>query len=207
MQKLNQINRGYTVRFAYSSILANAKRGASELIQGDRGSFELTEQKCFMFGEDVVVQSDENLTAEQLAEKTAGGGTRQVSTDALLNGVELLGDIVLETPDVYQFRAFADCIKNGGVPRSNQMVGYTTAITAIMAVKSRDEGKMVEIDPSLYAFDFPVPSFYEYDSWDEEDQASAVKIEPAPEEVATEGEAPAEAAPTAEAPAEAAPAE
>ena len=189
-QKLNQINRAYTVRFSYSSILANAKRGASELIQGDRGSFELTEQKCYMFGEDVIVQSDKKVTAEELAATTTGGATRQVSTDALREGIELLGDIVLETPDVYQFRAFADCIKNGGVPRSNQMVGFTTAITAIMAVKSRDEGKMVEIDPALYAFDFPVPSFYEYDPWDKEDQANATKIEAVP----AEGNTPEEAA-------------
>ncbi|MCK5861567.1 MAG: hypothetical protein KAH38_03715, partial [Candidatus Hydrogenedentes bacterium] len=60
------------------------------------------------------------------------------------------------------------------------------------AVKSRDEGKMVEIDPALYAFDFPVPSFYEYDPWDKEDQENAQKITPAPveesaaEEAATE---------------------
>lgn len=207
LQKLNQINRAYTVRFAYSSILANAKRGASELIQGDRGSFELTEQKCYMFGEDVVVQSDEDLTAEELAAKTTSGNTRQVSTDALLQGVELLGDVVLETPDVYQFRAFADCIRNGGVPRNNQMVGYATAITAIAAVQSRDENKMIEIDPNLIKFDFPVPSFYDYDSWDEEDQANAVKIEAAPAEVTTEEPAAAEAAPAAEAAAEAAPAE
>jgi predicted dehydrogenase len=218
LQKLNQINRAYTVRFAYSSILANAKRGASELIQGDRGSFELTEQKCYMYGEDVVVQSDENLSAEELAKKTAGGGTRQVSTDALLKGVELLGDIVLETPDVYQFRAFADCVRNNTVPRSNQMVGFTTAITAISAVQSRDEKKMIEIDPNLIKFDFPVPSFYDYDPWDEQDKANAVKIAPEGEGEAVEvtttsseaapAAAPAEAAPApAVAPAEAAPAE
>jgi len=86
-----------------------------------------------------------------------------------------------------------------------------------MAVKSRNEGKMIEIDPALYTFDFPVPSFYEYDPWDEADQANAVKIAPEGEGEAVapvEGEAapaaapaPAEAAPAAApAPAEAAPA-
>ena len=165
-QRLNQINRGYKVRFVYSSILANAKRGASELIQGDKGTIELTEHKCWLFGEDYVTQSDETLTAEELAERTTSGSTLQVSNKALAEGIELLADVPLETPDVYQFRAFADCIKNGGVPRNNQMVGYTTTITAVAAVESKNEGKVVEIDPALYKFDFETPSFHEYQSWE-----------------------------------------
>jgi len=171
-QKLNQINRGYKVRFVYSSILANAKRGASELIQGDKGTIELTEQKCYLFGEDYVTQSAAAISAEDQAKTTASGGTRQVSNEALKEGVELLGDVTLQTPDVYQFRAFANCIKNGTVPRSNQMVGYTTAITAISAVQSKKEGKVVEIDPAWIQFDFETPSFYDYDAWDEETKAS-----------------------------------
>ena len=169
-QKMNQINRAYTVRFSYSSILANAKRGASELIQGDRGSFELTEKECRMYGEDVVVQ-----TGEEESIIVDIGGTRYPK-GTLFEGIELLSDIVLETADVYQFRAFADCIRNGSVPRSNQMVGFTTAITAIAAVQSRNEGRIVEIDPAVHTFDFPVPSFYDYDPWDEEDEKNAQKI-------------------------------
>lgn len=165
-QQLRLINRGYSVRFVYSSILANAKRGASELIQGDRGTLELTEKKCWLFGEDYITQQDEELTAEELAERTTSGATLQVSTLALREGVEILGDVALETPDVYQFRAFADCIRNGGVPRNNEMVGYTTALTAIAAVQSRDEGRVVEIDPALYAFDFEPPSFFDYGEWE-----------------------------------------
>ena len=171
-QKLNQINRGYKVRFVYSSILANAKRGASELIQGDKGSIELTEQQCFLYGEDYVTQSAEAVSAEDQAKNTASGGTRQVSNEELKQGVELLGDVTLQTPDVYQFRAFAECIKNGGVPRSNQMVGYTTAITAIAAVQSKKEQKVVEIDPAWIKFDFETPSFYDYDAWDAETEAT-----------------------------------
>ncbi len=171
-QRLNQINRGYSVRFVYSSILANAKRGASELLQGDKGTIELTEQKCFLYGENVVTLKDEGLTAEEAAAKSTGmSGSRYASNEALAEGVELLGDVALETPDVYQFRAFADCIRNGGVPRNNQMVGFTTAITSISAVQSKKENRVVEIDPALYAFDFPTPSFYDYDAWDDETEA------------------------------------
>ena len=171
LQKLNLINRGYQVRFVYSSILANAKRGASELIQGDKGTIELSEDKCWMFGEDYTSVSEENLSAEELANKTGSGGTRNPTSEELKAGVELLGDVALKTPDVYQFRAFAECIKNGTVPRSNQMVGFTTALTAIYAVQSKKEGKVVDIDPAVYTFDFETPSFHEYDSWDEETKA------------------------------------
>lgn len=172
LQNLMKINRGYDVRFVYTSILANAKRGASELIQGDKGTLELSEQQCFLFGEDYTTVTEENLSAEELADKTGSGGTRNVTSEELLAGVELLGDVTLKTPDVYQFIAFADCIKNGGTPRSNQMVGYTTAITAIAAVQSKETGNVVEIDPAWYTFDFEPPSFHLYDSWDEETRAS-----------------------------------
>lgn len=167
LQKLNQINRAYKVRFVYTSILSNAKRGASELIQGDKGTLELSENSCYLFGEDYVVQSDEKQTAEELAANTSSGGTRQVSTEELKAGKELLADVPLKTPDTYQFMAFAHCIRNGCVPRNNQMVGFTTTITAIAAVQSRNEGKVVEIDPSWYTFDFETPSFYDYGPWDE----------------------------------------
>lgn len=165
-QQLRQINRGYSVRFVYSSILANAKRGASELIQGDKGTLELTEGPCWLFGEDYITQVDEELTAEEQAERIASGATLQISTMALRDGVEILADVALETPDVYQFRAFADCIRNGGVPRNNEMVGYTTALTAIAAVQSRNEGRVVEIDPELYKFDFDPPSFFDFGEWE-----------------------------------------
>ena len=72
---------------------------------------------------------------------------------------------------MYQFKAFAHHIKNGGVPRNNQMVGFTTSLTSIAAIQSREEGRTVEIDPAWYTFDFEVPSFYDYEfEWDEEVQ-------------------------------------
>ncbi|HRZ82241.1 MAG TPA: hypothetical protein P5069_07235, partial [Candidatus Hydrogenedentes bacterium] len=69
-------------------------------------------------------------------------------------------------PDAYQFQAFAEGVRTGKPPRNNQMVGFTTAITAIAAIQSRTEGRPVTIDPAWYAFDFEVPSFYDHDaSW------------------------------------------
>lgn len=186
MQKTADINKPYTVRFVYSSILANAKRGASELIQGDRGSFELTEDKCYMYGEpgwaaDMKAKAEKVAKAKAAAEGAAAAeepnadGLSKVtarksllaSNKELLEGRELLGDRIIHPADVYQFQAFAHHIRNGGIPRNNQMVGYTTAITAMAAIESRKTGKPVDIDPAWYTFDFEVPSFYDYEYTDE----------------------------------------
>ncbi len=70
------------------------------------------------------------------------------------------------------------------------MVGFTTALTAIAAMKSRDEGKPVEIDPAWYTFDFEVPSFYDYDpSWGADGHKSDAGNTPAesPASGSTEG--------------------
>ncbi len=180
-------NRPYTVRFAYSSILGNSKRGCTELVQGDRGALEVSETVCKYYPEPWVIEQKiaeakekmrepweqgkpgeekREKTAEELAEETSSGGSMNAfGMDAVENGIELFGSCDdLKIPDAYQFEAFADCIRNGGVPRNNQMVGYTTALTAIAALRSRDSGGTVAIDPAWYTFDFEVPSFYEYDA-------------------------------------------
>ena len=185
-------NRNYTVRFLYSSMLSCGKRGCTELIQGDYGSVELSEEKCRYFPEQWVVAEEnakkkageeakrraagdgapesapvKELSAEELAKKTTSGNTRDEFTDkAVTEGIEMLKDNVLKSPDTYQFEAFVDCIRNGGVPRNNQMVGYTTALTALAAMQAAREGRVVQIDPAWYAFDFETPSFHDYDpSW------------------------------------------
>lgn len=177
-------NRNYTVRFVYTSILSNAKRGASELIQGDLGTLELTENVCKFYQEDVTYATQENLTAEELAAKTAAGSTRKQTNEEMLNGVELLKDRTdLKVPDVYQFAAFVEGVRTGKVPRNNQMVGFTTALTAIAAIKSRTEGKMIDFDPAWTTFDFETPVHYEYDpSWGEKpaDAAPAADAAAAP---------------------------
>ncbi len=170
-------NRNYTVRFVYTSILGNSKRGCAELIQGDRGTLELTEIVSKFYPEPWVLEeaaakekekAKANMTAEEQAKQTSSGGSMAAfGMGAVDAGVELFGSCDdLKIPDAYQFEAFANCIQNGGIPRNNQMVGYTTALTAIAAMQSRDSGGPVDIDPAWYTFDFEVPSFYEYDpSW------------------------------------------
>jgi|GEM_PF-101669 len=197
-------NRNYTVRFVYTSMLANAKKGCSELIQGDRGTLELSEGVCKFYPEPWVLEEAyaqqkpaEQMTAEEQAQRTASGGSmRAFGAAAVTEGEELLKDRTdLKIPDAYQFAAFIEAIRGGKPPRNNQMVGFTTALTAIAAMKSRHEGKPVEIDPAWYTFDFEVPSFYEYDpSWGQtghKDEAGAAPAAAPAAEPAAQGNAPA----------------
>ena len=162
LQDTAKINKSYTVRFGYSSILMNQKRGASELIQGDHGSLELSETICKFYGEPVATEGP----------KKPGGGSSITSgaslmtpekMKALQEGKELLATCDLKPADIYQFQAFAHHIKNGGVPRTNQMVGHITAIGAIAAIESLKQGKTIDVDPAWYTFDFEVPSFTEFE--------------------------------------------
>ncbi len=161
------INRNYTVRFTYTSILGNAKRGATEMIQGDHGTLELTEHTCKYYREEVTYATEEKVNAEEASKSILSGISLGKSNKELTEGLELFGDCSnLKIPDAYQFEAFINGVRTGAVPLNNQMVGFTTAITAIAAMQSREKGGVVEIDPAWHAFDFEVPSFYGYDpSW------------------------------------------
>ncbi len=175
-------NRPYSVRFVNSILLDNHKLGCSEVVYGDEGTLELTESACRWYLEEEAAVENKR--------KALGKWEQSMKKRGMQNTVEWIGlqtwatadpwglefsktglDVLiacneLKTPDTYQFGAFADCIQNGGVPRSNQMVGYTAALTAIAARMSRDSGGPVDIDPAWHTFDFEVPSFHDYDdSW------------------------------------------
>ncbi|MFM1919357.1 MAG: Inositol 2-dehydrogenase [Candidatus Hydrogenedentota bacterium] len=199
LQDLRRINKTYTVRFDYSSHLANARLGCTEMFHGDYGTLllsGLTEHDPCLF----YIEPDG--VASKAGQATGGGN---ISTGGSLQyiekgaeGVELFCDSLVETPDVYQFRAFADHIRNGGMPLTNQMCGLTTTIAARAAYDSRKSGQKVEIDPALAKFDFETPNPYGYiEEWVElpKDPAKAEKCAPpAPAEPAA-----GEAAPPAEA--------
>lgn len=192
LQDPARINKSYNVRFVYTSILANQKRGASELIQGDKGTLELTELDCKFYSEPVAQEAPKKKTEGNKEEGSSitSGGTLMSPEQmkALAMGKELLSTCDLKVPDIYQFEAFVHHIKNGGKPRTNEMVGLTTAIGAIAAIQSHTEGKTVDIDPAWYTFDFETPPFsdFEFDiakySCTEEAPAAAPADAPAKEE-------------------------
>ncbi len=183
LQKMAKINKSYTVRYAHSNILANARGGAFELLEGDYGTLNLTENPalpCMFYMEDAKV---EKVKKEGGGDAITSLATLQRSPEELAKGIEILADIKLKTADVYQFEAMARHIKEGGVPRTNQMVGLTTAISGLAALRSREEGRKIDIDPAWYTFDFETPSFHDYDdSWKapEKPEPKAVPKEGAP---------------------------
>ncbi len=178
-QSLMQLNRPYNVRMMYSSITANAKRGASELIQGDKGTLQLTEGGCLLYGEaDTMAILDEEMSAEDVAEAVAMGETLGIPTEAYTEGypIEILYRDeenpethefpVRKSPNQLQMEAFAKDIVTGGTPKANQMVGHLTAIAGIAGLESMYKGGVtVDIDPALYQFDFETPDPYRYEYW------------------------------------------
>ena len=179
-QKKVAIRKKYNVRFSYSCTLSNAHLGTSELIQGDKGAVQITEDH---FGDSAYFiepwyamkkKKDAEAWAAEDAGLATGDGTEGKSNDmssgaSLMNigksseGVKLLWTKQLESANTYQHRAMANHIKNGGMPRTNQMVGLTTTIGAVAALESRMQDKTVTIDPATYQFDFETPSFFEHE--------------------------------------------
>ena len=179
-----QLNRPYTVRVTFTSTTATGKRGAAELYQGDKGSFELTEDKCYLYAEPNWKADIEQMakfqaaTAGESAEAIASGKSRQVPTEAYTKGIEL--KVFNEKPvDQLQFEAFANDIMNNGVPKANQMVGLMTAISGLAGLESlREGGKVVDIDPAWYAFDFETPDPYRFENWEGPDDPKPEDAEP-----------------------------
>lgn len=182
-QKRTRINRPYTVRCTYTSTTSTGKRGASELIQGDRGSFELTEKDCFIFGEPAIKLEEEQkkkaMDAKKAAEEITSGKSLGLPNDAYKKGypIQVFND---KSTDQLQFEAFGDDIINGGMPKSNQMVGLYTAIAGLAGLEAiRSGGTVVDVDPAWSTFDFETPDANRFENWDGPDS-------PKPNEGATE---------------------
>lgn len=156
-----KINEPYTVRVVYSSITANAKKGCSEQIQGDEGTFEITEEGGYFFQEPTskvkwASSSSSSSSSQQNASVITSGGTLQLSNKAQQAGEPIV--VNNETSvDQLQFRAFVNDIKNGGMPKANVMVGLRATIMAMSGFTAMAESRPVDIDPAWYTFDFPTP--------------------------------------------------
>ena len=171
------VNKPYTVRVTYSSILANAKLGASSLIQGDRAAIRLTEgEGCTIFAEGSPDKSEETETqsAEEAAAAFSTTDSPELPSSAYDTGVPLtvyapdseeLLEITRPYVDQLQMEAFANCIKDGTVPKSNQICGLHAAIVGLTGMKALREGAQVEIDPALAEFDFETPDPFGYEDW------------------------------------------
>ncbi|MBI5093789.1 MAG: Gfo/Idh/MocA family oxidoreductase [Candidatus Hydrogenedentes bacterium] len=175
-QDLRKINQPYTVRVEYSSICSNAKRGAGEQLHGDIGTLELTEPACFKYREPAAAKPFDSggvVDAKSVANAITSGKSREVSTKAEGENqqIRVPGDTgkdgkpieMLPHVDVLQFESFVKDIKAKAVPKANQIVGLMAAIAALSGEKAMREGKTIDIDPALYAFDFKTPDPYRFD--------------------------------------------
>ncbi len=177
LQNRSLLSRPYSVRFTYSSITANAKKGALETIHGDVGTLQLSEAAGGrVFLEAGPISDKKKLRTAMTAEEQArqvGARESQPPPEAFEIGLPILIypsedsvevlTIDQEAIDSYQFLAFAEDIVNNTVPKANQYVGLLTAITGLSAVQSLREQKEIIIDPAWYTFDFDVPDPYRYD--------------------------------------------
>lgn len=165
-QDRSAINEPYIVRMVYSSICANAKRGAAELILGDEGAFELSEYRSLFYPE---ATSKVDWANEGMSDVDTGsaavitsGGTLGLTNQAQTNAKEIKVDND-QSVDQIQFESFANNIMYGGQPKANGMVGLRTAVMGLAGMLAiRDGGRVINIDPAWYQFDFetPDPSMY-----------------------------------------------
>jgi predicted dehydrogenase len=196
LQKKSSLNRPYTVRMTYSSICANAKRHYSELIHGDRGSYELVgESRCQFFAEPWVGR-EAAAKAKALEEKAKNEGSELDTSPTLIPGEAFSEGIPLEVyvdesgstkyepimANLNQWAGFAKDVKANTTPKSNQMSGLCSAICGHMGNQAIAEGKAIDIDPALFQFDFDTPDPFAYDWVEGPNPLDALKEKMANEE-------------------------
>lgn len=156
-QEQNKLEEPYVVRVVYTSINANAHDGASEEIMGDSGTFILREGKGLMFREGAAPKLEWAAEAEkeQVAGKSAIVVTSGATHDLSNRPQEDAGEPILEKParkmvEQLEFESFFECIRTGRKPDADVVVGLKATICALLANKSAEENRRIEIDPSLY---------------------------------------------------------
>jgi predicted dehydrogenase len=160
-----KVNDTYNVRLCYSNVTANAQKGCSELIQGDKGTIQLSETGGSLFEEATASVkwggggSTSAASAEEAAKIITSGGTLTLSNKAVTAGepIEINNN---RSVDQLQFIRWANDIANakkGAMPKANQYVGLRATIMALSGYEAIAENKVVEIDPALYTFDFETP--------------------------------------------------
>jgi predicted dehydrogenase len=156
-EKQNKLDEPYMVRVVYTSINANAHDGASEEIMGDFGTFILREGKGLMFREGVGPKLGwaGEAETEQVAGKSAIVVTSGATHDLSNRPQEDPGEPIVEKParkmvEQLEFESFFECIRTGRKPDCDVVMGLQATICALLANRSAEEKRRIEIDPSLY---------------------------------------------------------
>jgi hypothetical protein len=166
-QNIGKINQPYTVRVAYSSTCQNAMLGACELIEGDRGAFRVTELSAYFLPEPDAAgpwDTGGHRSAASVANDVTSGKSREMSNQAQTER-EKITPRNDKSVDTLQFESFVNDVKTKGTPKANQMVGLMAAVAALSGAQAIRENRTVDIDKSLYAFDFETPDPFRYEDW------------------------------------------
>jgi predicted dehydrogenase len=177
-ERMREQNRPYNVRVTWSGSLQSAHKGGSMLVMGHKGAvrlrerFSLDQAGCVFYGEPTVIWLDPATglptTDQTIIEGIRARGESQkytqiVDQEPIPFENELDPSIFDKTSDVRQFESFAKHIKEGGKPRTNEMVGLMASISDIAGHEAVTTGEVIEIDPALYTFDFETPNPFEFD--------------------------------------------
>jgi predicted dehydrogenase len=175
-----KINRPYTVRVTWSGLLQNRYAGASMMVSGDTGSFELRERGglgengCYWHDEGELWYLDANgekITDpdEIFARDSAGRSSEKelILKDSVPFENELDPSAFEKHSLIVEMEMFAKHIMHGGHPRTNEMCGLMAAIDDIAGLEALATGSPVDIDPAWYTFDFETPNPFMYEGNDE----------------------------------------
>ncbi len=179
-QDVMQINKPYTVRVNWSGTLQNRRKGASMMLSGDKGTFELRERGglgpkgCVWHdeGEQWYLDDEGNKItdeAEIYLRDSQGRSPEKVLivADSIPFENEMDPSAFEKHSLTVEMEMFANHIQKGGVPRTNQMCGLMAAIDDIAGLEAMKTGQTVEIKPEWCEFDFETPDPYMYEGNDE----------------------------------------
>ncbi len=170
-----RLNSKYKVRMTYSSICTNAKSHYGELIQGDRGAFSLMGESGLRFHaepwyQDYLAAVAARKAGKKVAAKTSKSYIPGAAEDA---GIEIpVWTNAAQTSTEYdvwmanhnQWTAFANDVKNNGMPKANQMTGLISAICGHKGNEAIRTGSTVDIDPALMKFAFETPDPHRFEN-------------------------------------------
>jgi predicted dehydrogenase len=179
-QQMMKINKPYTVRVNWSGSLMTRRKGASMMISGDTGTFEMRERGglgpkgCVWHDEGSLWYLDDDgkkITDEAEIYRRDSQGRSPEKELILEEPIPFEREMAASAFDEHslttEMKAFAKHIKHGGKPRTNEMCGLMAAIDDIAGLEAMKTGQTVEIKPEWYEFDFETPNPFMYEGNDE----------------------------------------
>ncbi len=179
-QDVMQINKPYKVRVNWTGSLQTRRKGASMMVSGDKGTFELRERGglgskgCMWHDEGALWYLNDDgskiTDEEEIYNRDIAG--RSVEKELIIEpSIPFEEEIDASAFDKHsltiEMEMFAKHVQHGGKPRTNEMCGLMAAIDDIAGIEAIATGNPVEIKPEWYEFDFETPNPFMYEGNDE----------------------------------------